>query len=175
MQVVMAPANHIYLDMKQSSNSPLGQTWACSVCDVVQAYNWGSTAPTGDLNTYLQLHVGTATTLFAAANAGDTNVKVVGLSTYVAGGGIRIDTGGSVETHTITSVGSAGTNTTLFSATSIGDTNIKVASVGNLTAGDAMNVNYAETVTISSVGTQGRSITLFAASSAGEAYQRQSG
>jgi len=47
MQVVMAPANHAYLDQKYLAgargNAPpgLGQTWACPVgCDLNQAYDW---------------------------------------------------------------------------------------------------------------------------------------
>ena len=47
MQVVMAPANHAYLDQKYlagpGGNAPpgLGQTWACPVgCDLSQAYDW---------------------------------------------------------------------------------------------------------------------------------------
>jgi hexosaminidase len=47
MQVIMAPANHTYLDQKYLSGSAgnvppaLGQNWACSSgCDVDQFYNW---------------------------------------------------------------------------------------------------------------------------------------
>jgi hexosaminidase len=47
MQVVMAPANHAYLDQKYVSGSAgnvppsLGQNWACANgCDVDQFYNW---------------------------------------------------------------------------------------------------------------------------------------
>jgi hexosaminidase len=47
MQVVMAPANHTYLDQKYVSGSAgnvpptLGQNWACAKgCDVDQFYNW---------------------------------------------------------------------------------------------------------------------------------------
>lgn len=47
MQVVMAPANHAYLDQKYRSGSAgnvpptLGQDWACANgCDVDQFYNW---------------------------------------------------------------------------------------------------------------------------------------
>jgi len=47
MQVVMAPANHTYLDQQYVVNSAgsvpptLGQNWACnSGCDVDQFYNW---------------------------------------------------------------------------------------------------------------------------------------
>ena len=47
MKVVMAPANHTYLDQKYLSGSAgnvpptLGQNWACNTgCDVDQFYNW---------------------------------------------------------------------------------------------------------------------------------------
>jgi len=43
MKIVMAPANHAYLDQKYAPGVPatLGLTWACqSGCDVDQFYNW---------------------------------------------------------------------------------------------------------------------------------------
>ena len=43
MQIVMAPANHAYLDQKYATGVPadLGLTWACpDGCDVDQFYNW---------------------------------------------------------------------------------------------------------------------------------------
>jgi hexosaminidase len=43
MKLVMAPANHAYLDQRYAPNTPptLGQTWACNTgCDVDQFYNW---------------------------------------------------------------------------------------------------------------------------------------
>jgi hexosaminidase len=43
MKIVMAPANHAYLDQRYAPNRPpnLGQTWACEKgCDVDQFYNW---------------------------------------------------------------------------------------------------------------------------------------
>jgi len=43
MKLVMAPANHAYLDQKYAPNTPadLGLTWACpNGCDVDQFYNW---------------------------------------------------------------------------------------------------------------------------------------
>jgi hexosaminidase len=43
MKVVMAPANHAYLDQKYAAHVPstLGLTWACGTgCDVDQFYNW---------------------------------------------------------------------------------------------------------------------------------------
>jgi hexosaminidase len=43
MKIVMAPANHAYLDQKYAPTTPpdLGLTWACNDgCDVDQFYNW---------------------------------------------------------------------------------------------------------------------------------------
>jgi hexosaminidase len=44
MKIVMAPANHAYLDQKYARNTPsnIGLTWACgrNGCDVDQFYNW---------------------------------------------------------------------------------------------------------------------------------------
>jgi hexosaminidase len=43
MKIVMAPANHAYLDQKYTKKVPatLGLTWACNQgCDVDQFYNW---------------------------------------------------------------------------------------------------------------------------------------
>jgi len=43
MKIVMAPANHAYIDQKYTRNIPagLGLTWACNQgCDVDQSYNW---------------------------------------------------------------------------------------------------------------------------------------
>jgi hexosaminidase len=43
MKIVMAPANHAYLDQKYAPDTPpdLGLTWACNDgCDVDQFYNW---------------------------------------------------------------------------------------------------------------------------------------
>lgn len=43
MKIVMAPANHAYLDQRYTRNTPpnLGLTWACNRgCDVDQFYNW---------------------------------------------------------------------------------------------------------------------------------------
>lgn len=55
----------------------------------------------------------TQTTLAAAANAGDTNVKVSSVTGMVAGGTLTIDpTGSNPETVTITTVGTAGSGGT---------------------------------------------------------------
>jgi hexosaminidase len=39
MKIVMSPANKTYLDMKYTSSTPLGTTWACT-CDNDVFYNW---------------------------------------------------------------------------------------------------------------------------------------
>lgn len=50
----------------------------------------------------------TATTLAAAAGAGDTNIKVASVTNTTAGHQLRVDTGANVEFATIQSVGTAG-------------------------------------------------------------------
>jgi hypothetical protein len=50
----------------------------------------------------------TQTTLSAAANAGDTNVKVASVTGMVAGNTLTVDTGAAAETVTIATVGTAG-------------------------------------------------------------------
>jgi hypothetical protein len=50
----------------------------------------------------------TQTTLSAAANAGDTNIKVGSVTGMTAGNTLTVDTGASAETVTITTVGTAG-------------------------------------------------------------------
>jgi hypothetical protein len=54
----------------------------------------------------------TATTLAAAANAGDTNIKVASVTNMVAGEAISVDSGGSIEYGTIQTVGTAGSGGT---------------------------------------------------------------
>ena len=53
-----------------------------------------------------------ATTLAAAANAGDTNVKVTSITGMTVGHLIKVDTGANLEVRTITSVGTAGSGGT---------------------------------------------------------------
>lgn len=170
MKVVMSPANHAYLDMKYPSNpsSPLGLTWAGSL-DVSNFYNWSGS--TSDPATYIPART-VSTALFAAAAAGDTNIKVNSVSGFVAGRPLNIDTGTNLETATITAVGTAGLNTTLVVPAAIGDTNVKVASVSNLAVGGVLNIDSGanlETATITSVGTAaGTNRTLFVAAAAGD-------
>ncbi len=106
--------------------------------------------------------VGTAaggvTTLFSAANSGDTNVKVPSVAGFVVGQQILIDTAANLESRTITTVGTAGRATTLAAAAAAGATNIKVGSVTGLVVGDTLTIDTGanlETATIAIVGTQG--------------------
>ena len=110
-----------------------------------------------------------STTLFAAASAGDTNIKVASTTGIANGDNLRIDTGGATESVTVTNVGTQGRNTTLAAAADAGATNVKVASVTGMAAGDTLNVDTGaarETRTIASVGTSGASGTGVALTSA---------
>jgi len=55
---------------------------------------------------------GRATTLAAASNVGDTNIKVTSVTAMTAGDPISIDTGANQELDTITAVGTAGASGT---------------------------------------------------------------
>ena len=68
-----------------------------------------------------------ATTLSAASAAGATNIKVASVADFAAGQTIMIDTGASLETAVIATVGTAGA-TTVGTATDAGATVIPVAS-----------------------------------------------
>ena len=52
-----------------------------------------------------------STTLFAAAAAGDTNIKVASTTGIAAGDTMRIDTAGTTESVTVTNVGTQGPGT----------------------------------------------------------------
>jgi alpha-L-rhamnosidase len=54
--------------------------------------------------------------LFAAASAGDTNVKVASITGMAAGDTLRIDTGGTTESVTVTNVGTQATGITFTPA-----------------------------------------------------------
>ncbi len=130
------------------------------------------TAPNqeGSTITAVGTAAGAATTLFSAANANDTNVKVSSVSGIVAGQQIGIDSGANFEKATVQTVGTAGVSTTLFAAAAANATNIKVASTSGLAAGNVLNIDTgagAENATIQTVGTQGRNTTLSVASIAG--------
>ena len=118
------------------------------------------TAAGGDLESAIVTSVGTAagaaTTLFSDAAAGDTNVKVGSTSGFAVGQPMLIDTGGAVESPTVTAIGTAGSATTLAAPVAAGDTNVKLASISNLAAGDTLTVDTGasrETATVDSVGT----------------------
>ncbi len=73
----------------------------------------------------------TITTLAAAANAGDTTVKVVSVAGFAVGQTITIDTGASTETAVITTVGTAGaTGTGLTLASALTSAHAAGAGVG---------------------------------------------
>ncbi|HZC69224.1 MAG TPA: LamG-like jellyroll fold domain-containing protein [Jatrophihabitans sp.] len=129
----------------------------------------------GDLESFEVANVGTAagpaTSLFAPASVGDTSVKVPSTNGFTAGNKILIDTGGSYESPTITSVGTPGSQTSLADAASSGDTHLQVASVDSLVPGDVLRVDNgdsSEQATIADVGTAaGPATTLAASASAG--------
>ncbi len=162
MKVVMAPANHTYLDQKQVSGSPIGMTWACT-CDLSTFYNWGTTAPTGDPATYIPARTAATTTALAPVAAGANRIYTASVSNLGAGHTLNIDTTGGVETATVTAVGAApGAATTLAAPAAAGDTNLKVTSITGWTAGHPAVVDSGaslEQVTVAAVGTAGASGT----------------
>jgi hypothetical protein len=102
---------------------------------------------------------GTFTTLEAAANAGDTNIKVTSVSGISVGGMLVVSYATAYEdTVTVTAVGTAAVTTTLAAASSAGDTNVKVHSVNDLAVGQTVQVDHGanlESAVISAVGTAG--------------------
>jgi hypothetical protein len=130
----------------------------------------GTTAG-GDLDTGIVAAVGTAstnTTLFSAAAAGASSVKVASVTGFNVGDPINID---GTESRTITSVGTAGANSTLFSAAPAGATNIKLPSVAGVTVGQPISIDTGgtvETPTVTSVGTAATATTLATASAVGD-------
>ncbi len=98
-----------------------------------------------------------ATTLAAAANAGDTNIKVTSVTGLQPGETINIDSGATLESRVIQSVGSAGaggTGVTLTSA--LGSAHANAAPV--TLAGQKINVGTGgalEIRNVASVGTAG--------------------
>jgi alpha-galactosidase len=132
------------------------------------------TAADGTLQSDTVTAVGTAatsTTLFAPAAAGDTNVKVAGVSGFTVGGPITVDTGTAAEHATVTAVGTAGARGTLFTAAAPGDTNLKVSTVAGLTVGQPITVDAGanvETPTVTAIGTPGVATTLSSANAVGD-------
>ena len=81
-----------------------------------------------------------ATTLSAAATAGATNIKVASVADFDAGQTIMVDTGASLETAVIATVGTAGA-TTVGAATNVGATLIPVANGFGFTAGQTITID----------------------------------
>ena len=81
-----------------------------------------------------------ATTLAAASAAGATNIKVASVADFAAGQTITIDTGASLETVAIATVGTAG-GTTTAAETSAGATAIPVASAFGFAAGQTVTID----------------------------------
>jgi hypothetical protein len=90
--------------------------------------------------------------------AGSTSVPVTSTSGFTVGQKLAIGYGHTLETATVTAVGTPGTQARLAAAAPAGSTNIKVTSTSNITAGDTIRLDIGpkiETVTIASVGTSG--------------------
>jgi hypothetical protein len=83
-----------------------------------------------------------ATTLSAASAAGATNIKVASVADFAAGQTIMIDTGASLETASIATVGSAGAST-VGAATNVGATVIPVANGAGFSAGQTITIDSA--------------------------------
>jgi non-reducing end alpha-L-arabinofuranosidase len=81
-----------------------------------------------------------ATTLSAASAAGSNNIKVASVADFGAGQTILIDTGASLETAVIATVGTAGA-TTMGSATAVGATVIPVAGGMGFGAGQTITID----------------------------------
>ncbi len=81
-----------------------------------------------------------ATTLAAAADAGATNIKVASVTDFAPGQSIMVDSGASLESAAIASVGTAGA-TTLGAATNAGATSIPVAGAFGFTAGETITID----------------------------------
>ena len=81
-----------------------------------------------------------ATTLSAASAAGANNIKVASVADFGAGQTIMIDTGASLETAVIATVGTAGA-TTVGAATNVGATVIPVASGAGFSAGQTITID----------------------------------
>ncbi len=96
-----------------------------------------------------------ATNLSAASAAGATNIKVASVADFAAGQTILIDTGASLETAAIATVGTSGA-TTVGAATNVGATVIPVASGFGFSAGQTITIDsgasYESAVVASTTG-----------------------
>jgi hypothetical protein len=81
-----------------------------------------------------------ATTLSAASAAGASNIKVAGVADFAVGQTITIDTGASLETAVIATVGTAGA-TTVAAATNVGATVIQVPGTAGFSAGQTITID----------------------------------
>jgi hypothetical protein len=118
--------------------------------------------------------------LAAPARAGDTTINVRNTTGMAASHKIDIDTGSSVETRTIVSVGTAATaNTTLWQplpdgpvvTIPAGSTNVPVTSTSGFTVGQKIGLGYGadhEVATVTAVGRAGTQGRLSAAAHAGD-------
>ncbi len=99
-----------------------------------------------------------ATTLSAATTAGASNIKVASVADFAAGQTIMIDTGASLETAVIATVGTAGA-TTLGAATNVGAAVIPVAGAAGFSAGQTIaidsGVNREMAIIVSTTGGRG--------------------
>jgi hypothetical protein len=99
-----------------------------------------------------------ATTLPAGSAAGATNIKVASVADFAAGQTIMIDTGASLETAVIATVGTAGA-TTMGAATNVGATVIPVATGMGFSAGQTITIdsgaNHETAVVASATGGRG--------------------
>ncbi|NJD10581.1 MAG: alpha-N-arabinofuranosidase [Gemmatimonadetes bacterium] len=91
--------------------------------------------------------------LASAAAVGANNIKVTSVAGFAAGQKLMIDTGASVETATIASVGTPGAST-VATATAAGATSIQVAGAAGFSPGQSITIDSGanlETVVIASV------------------------
>jgi hypothetical protein len=99
-----------------------------------------------------------ATTLSAASALGATNIKVAGVADFAAGQTIMIDTGASLETAVIATVGTAGAST-VGAATNVGATVLPVAGAAGFSAGQTIAIdsggNRETAVVVSTSGGRG--------------------
>jgi non-reducing end alpha-L-arabinofuranosidase len=107
-----------------------------------------------------------ATTLPAGSAAGATNIKVASVADFAAGQTITVDTGASLETAVIATVGAGGA-TTAGAATEMGATSIPLAGPTGFTAGQIIAIDSGanqETAVVTAVagGRGGARITLAA-------------
>ena len=102
---------------------------------------------------------GAASTLVSPAAAGDTNVKLAGVTGVTPGDQLLLDTASNVERATVTSVGTAaGPPTTILAPAAPGDTNLKVASISGMTVGDPLVIDSGgntEVATVTGLGSSG--------------------